>query len=139
MENCIYKFLDINKNVIYVGKAKKLKARLSCHKHLPIECYKSISYVQYIRLKDYDLSDFIECYFIQKYKPIYNKTFNKGDKIFYIEELDRRNWRYYHEYSKHICIEDLKSIKEEEKAVEEYWRKIVDKASESYNIDGLFF
>lgn len=39
MENCIYRFLDINKKLLYIGKAKNLEERLSNHNHLPIECY----------------------------------------------------------------------------------------------------
>ena len=130
MENCIYKFLNVNKEVIYVGRAKNLKNRLSGHRHLPIECYKSITYVQYIKIYDENLLDFIECYFIQKYKPIYNSKFNKSDKIFYIDELDKRKWRYYHEYYKHIHIDNLELIKKEEEVERERWLEIVNKASE---------
>ena len=114
MENCVYKFLNKNKEVIYVGRAKNLKARLSGHRHLDINCYKSIEYVQYITVKDVNLLDFIECYFIQKYKPKYNSIFNKGSKVFSIDELDRRKWRFYKEYKKHIHISNLEHIKKEE-------------------------
>nr|DAQ07690.1 MAG TPA: GIY-YIG nuclease superfamily protein [Caudoviricetes sp.] len=33
MENCIYRFLDINKKLLYIGKAKHLEERLSNHNH----------------------------------------------------------------------------------------------------------
>ena len=51
MKNCIYRFLNKNKEVIYVGKAKDLNKRLSTHKHLDIECYKPF-YVEDVINKD---------------------------------------------------------------------------------------
>ena len=112
MRSCIYKFLDVNKEVIYVGKAKDLKARLSCHRHLPIDCYKNISYVQYITIKDENTLDFIECYFIQKYRPIYNSKFNKGEEVFSIEELDKKRWSFYRDFDKYIIIPSIEKLKD---------------------------
>ena len=42
IENCIYKFLNKNNEVIYVGKSKKLRDRLSAHCHLSSEQYKEV-------------------------------------------------------------------------------------------------
>lgn len=134
MRSCIYKFLDVNKEVIYVGKAKDLKARLSCHRHLPIDCYKNISYVQYITIKDENTLDFIECYFIQKYRPIYNSKFNKGEEVFSIEELDKKRWSFYRDFDKHITIPSIEKIKDAEELENSYYRKLVDEASSSFLI-----
>ena len=48
---------------------------------------RSLSHSVNIKIYDENLLDFIECYFIQKYKPIYNETFNKGDKIAYEKDF----------------------------------------------------
>ena len=134
MKNCIYRFLNKNKEVIYVGKAKDLNKRLSTHKHLDIECYKSIEYIQYTTVKDVGMIDFIECYYIQKYKPKYNSTFNKGNKVFSINELDKKQWRYHREYKKYICTSKLENIKEEERLNKEVWLKKVNEASKNFYI-----
>ena len=35
----IYRFLNNKEEIIYIGKAKKLKERMNNHTHLPKECY----------------------------------------------------------------------------------------------------
>ena len=134
MKNCIYRFLNKNNEVMYVGKAKDLKQRLSTHRHLDIECYKNIEYVQYTPVKDIELIDFIECYYIQKYKPKYNSTFNKGSKVFKIEELDRKQWRYCRDYRRYINISDLDNIRKEHILKKELLYKKVNKASKDFYI-----
>ena len=42
LKNCVYRFLDKNNNIIYVGKAKNLKSRLNSHNHLSEKCYDEI-------------------------------------------------------------------------------------------------
>jgi excinuclease UvrABC nuclease subunit len=72
----VYKFLDDNNNIIYIGKAKNLNHRIINHfgkfGHLPKECYKNISKIEYcIFNTNTDMSIF-EIYMINKYRPIYN-------------------------------------------------------------------
>ena len=137
IENCIYKFLNKNNEVIYVGKAKKLRDRLSAHCHLSSEQYKEVENVKYTRFNDYNVLDFVECYYIQKYKPKYNKTFNKSKEIYIIDKLDRKRWKYFNE----IDFEKkskYKKLDEEREARElEYWNKKVNKISASYFIGGI--
>jgi hypothetical protein len=69
----VYKFLDANDNVLYVGKTtKKLKYRLSGHYHLPKDCYTKISSIEYCTLFSKIDMDLYELYYINKYKPQYN-------------------------------------------------------------------
>ncbi len=32
MQNCVYKFIDANEDVLYIGKCKSLSARFNSHK-----------------------------------------------------------------------------------------------------------
>lgn len=134
MKNCIYRFLNKDNEVIYIGRAKDLKSRLSGHRHLPLDCYKCIYQVQYITFEDENTLDFVECYFIQKYKPIYNSKFNNGEKVFRIEELDKKRWKFYKGFAKHINISTLENIKATEDAESVSRRKLVDIASSNFII-----
>lgn len=133
MEYCIYQFLDKDKNIIYIGKAKNLKNRLTTHNHLPIDCYKSIEYIKYTKVKDKESINFIECYFIQKYKPKYNnKMFTQNNIIYEINELNNIKWRTLKNGKEYIKLNYItkKHIKEEEekKLSQEY----INKASEDF-------
>lgn len=46
----VYKFLDKNDNILYVGKAKELLRRLNGHNHLPKECYDSVEKIEYLHI-----------------------------------------------------------------------------------------
>ena len=134
IENCIYKFLNKNNEVIYVGKAKTLKARLSAHCHLSSKQYEEVENVKYTRFDNYNVLDFVEAYYIQRYKPKYNKTFNKSKEIYIIDKLDRKRWKYFNEIdfkkkSKYKKIDEIKEAEESKR-----WQKIIDKISESYYI-----
>ena len=134
MKNCVYRFLNKDNEIIYIGKAKDLKSRLSGHRHLPLDCYKHIYQVQYTTFEDENTLDFVECYFIQKYKPIYNSKFNNGEKVFRIEELDKKRWKFYKDFAKHINISTLENIKATEYAESVSRRKLVDIASSNFII-----
>ena len=39
MKNCVYRFLNKDNEIIYIGKTKDLDNRIKTHEHLPKECY----------------------------------------------------------------------------------------------------
>lgn len=90
----LYRFLDKNGNVIYVGKTQgKLNDRLKCHNHIMILCYLSVSKIEFCELNtDVDLTIY-EIYYINKYRPIYNKA-DKGIKKMTIQ-LPELEWKEY--------------------------------------------
>ena len=72
MKNCVYRFLNKNNEVIYIGKATDLNQRMKNHNHLPEECYKERIRVEYIKFKTEDDMNLAERYFILKCNPKYN-------------------------------------------------------------------
>lgn len=92
---CIYRFLNKYKEVIYIGKAKKLDNRLRNHNHLPLKCYRECEYIEYIQFKNESDIDFAERYFISKYKPKYNTFMVKNSISFNILEFDELYWETY--------------------------------------------
>jgi excinuclease UvrABC nuclease subunit len=56
IKNCVYKFIDENGLVIYVGKSKNLKTRLLSHKrspHLAKSVYAKVRQIEYISYSKY--------------------------------------------------------------------------------------
>lgn len=92
MDNCIYRFLNNKKEVIYIGKAKNLLTRLNNHNHLPAKCYNETTLIEYIKFKTGDDVDFAERYFIGKYKPKYNTMLKGKTLTFNIQELNINEW-----------------------------------------------
>lgn len=95
MKNCVYRFLNKDDEVIYIGKAKNLKNRLHNHKHLPKECYEERVTIEYIEFKTEDDMDFAERYFIPKYKPKYNYIYATRDLSVVVRDFDKQQWKLY--------------------------------------------
>ena len=106
MRNCVYRFLNKDNKVIYVGKAKDLKSRILNHKHLSEECYKERNKVEYVRFVSEDDMDFAERYYIMKFNPKYNTVLS--NKIFNItsSELDEKMWTEY--TGEEVIVKELK-------------------------------
>lgn len=102
MKNCIYRFLDENSNVIYIGKAKNLKSRLRGHNHLSKECYDEAKKVEYISFKNENDMDFAERYFIHKENPKYNTSLSDKPISINIVSLDMLSWLSYNNHYKNI-------------------------------------
>ena len=92
LTNCVYRFLNKDGQVIYIGKAKYLKQRLSGHNHLPEDCYDEICKIEFCLFDTEDEMDFAERYFIPKIKPKYNTVFKEKIITFEIPKLDSINW-----------------------------------------------
>ena len=86
----VYRFKDCNDEIIYIGKAKSLKGRMSNHNHLPIECYDEVRKVEYIELSNHSEGSIYEVYLINKFNPKYNKVDKRGDIIGF--ELPEKEW-----------------------------------------------
>ena len=69
----IYRFKDINDNIIYVGKTSQaLDKRMAQHfskGHLPKECYSSVARIEYQKYKTESDALVMETYYITKYNP----------------------------------------------------------------------
>ena len=74
----VYRFIDTSNNVIYVGSAKNIDKRLKSHfspkgSNVDKEAYKNTAKVEIIKTDSYGKALDYEQYFINKYKPHYNK------------------------------------------------------------------
>ena len=73
---CVYRFLNFDKEVIYVGKTERIEYRINSHisknSHLPMKCYEEIYKIQFMTLSSTVLMDIKEMYYINLYKPKYN-------------------------------------------------------------------
>ena len=45
MKNCVYRFINKENEIIYIGKSKNLEKRLKGHDHLPNKCYEEIKFI----------------------------------------------------------------------------------------------
>ena len=94
----VYRFLDTTGKVIYIGKTINIHNRMKQHfrtGHLPKECYKSVSRIEYQKYKTESDSLIMETYYITKYNPKYNQL-QKSRDIPNIE-FDEKKWRIYKE------------------------------------------
>lgn len=102
-QNCVYKFMDANNKVIYIGKCKNLKARFNSHKnepHLAKKCYSEVRQIQYISYPSYMDAGVMERIFIAHYQPKYNVQFAKEgvQSIISPEQLDSVEWSFLADY-----------------------------------------
>jgi excinuclease UvrABC nuclease subunit len=62
MKNCVYRFVNENNEIIYIGKAKDLRNRINTHNHLPKECYEERTRIEYTSFETETDMDFAERY-----------------------------------------------------------------------------
>ena len=95
MRFCVYRFLNKDGEIIYVGKTQNLHSRVSGHSHLPKACYEESVKIEFCEFNtEYDM-DFAERYFIPKYNPMYNTMLAEKELTLKIEVLDNMNWCEY--------------------------------------------
>lgn len=92
MKNCVYRFLNKDNEVIYIGKAKDLKLRLRTHSHLSKECYEEKDVIEFIEFDTVDDMNFAERYYIMKFKPKYNTILADKSVNMSLTELDIKIW-----------------------------------------------
>ena len=98
----IYRFIDSNKRILYVGKTNNLDKRFVQHfrknGHLPKECYGSVWKIEYIKVDSELNALLLETYYINKYRPKYNKL-NKTYRATSTDNVNLReikeNWKTY--------------------------------------------
>ena len=114
LTNCVYRFLNKDGEVIYIGKAKNLENRIKSHEHLPKECYLERYKIEYCTFETEDDMDFAERYFIPKYNPKYNTVLKDKSITFEISELNNVEWMLFKEYKKEtsLTVEELSDIRE---------------------------
>ncbi|WP_186326216.1 nucleotide excision repair endonuclease [Priestia megaterium] len=87
----VYRFLDENNKVIYIGRTNNITSRMSTHfsnrGHLPKECYEAVKRIDYMILKTTNDMKIKELYYIGKYKPKFNSN-DKSDVSFVMNELE---------------------------------------------------
>lgn len=90
----LYRFLDKDNNVIYIGKTSNLEARIEQHfskyGHLPKECYDNVRKIEFIKINNKTDMGIEELYYINKYQPIFN-TKDKNSETASIE-IKERKW-----------------------------------------------
>ena len=74
----VYRFIDTSNNIIYVGSAKSIDRRLKSHfsskgSNVDKEAYKTTARVEILKTDSYGKALDYEQYFINEYKPKYNK------------------------------------------------------------------
>ena len=92
-----YRFKDRYDNTIYVGYTGQTMAqRMGQHftkGHLPKKAYKEVAKIEYIHWKTKSDAQIMEVYFINKYKPKYNKQDKRLDNL--TLKLDEKEWKLY--------------------------------------------
>lgn len=138
MKNCIYRFKNKSKEIIYIGKAKELNRRIKAHSHLPAECYEELKTIEYILLKTIDDIDLAERYLVAKNKPKYNEALKNKNISFRIKYLDNKKWTIL-ENSKFYNIDDMlkdevpKTTKKDNETPDLFKKWLCDKYNIKYN------
>lgn len=115
MQNCVYRFLNKDNEIIYIGKAKILKNRLRGHRHLPKECYAEITTIEFSSFQSKYEMDLAERYLIPKYKPKYNIAMSDGIVNLNISEFDNINWINLQDYYKELEEQKKKKLESKQK------------------------
>lgn len=115
MKNCVYRFINVDDEIIYIGKAKNLESRLNNHKHLPEGCYNEMAYIEFTSFSNEHEMDFAERYYIQKLSPKYNTQLASRIISFTSTELDNKEFKVYLVNEKVIeqCKYQMEKIKSE--------------------------
>ena len=99
-----YRFKDKYDNTIYVGyTGQKMGERMNQHftkGHLPKECYQSVAKIEYIKWKTKSDAQVMEVYFINKYKPKFNKQDKRSDTL--TIQLEEKDWKTYQVLKKQV-------------------------------------
>lgn len=84
----VYIFIDKNKKIIYIGKAKNLKKRVTSHfqekEKFPWDFRAQISDIEWFATKNEKEAFLLEANLIKKYQPKYNIELKDGKNYFYV-------------------------------------------------------
>ena len=68
--------------------------------HLPKECYSSVAKIEYIKWKTKSDAQVMEVYYINKYKPRFNKQDKRSDTL--TIQLEEKEWKTYQVLKKQV-------------------------------------
>lgn len=120
MKSYIYRFIDKNQKIAYVGKTNNLNKRYNQHfgkkGHLTKECYNSVWKIEYIKVDSELNALLLETYYINKYRPKYNKL-NKtygptNTNNVNLKEI-RNDWKLYRIVNGSLQHEKIKMSRKE--------------------------
>lgn len=92
MENCVYKFINKNKEIIYISNSQYLQQKLSNQSYCLEECYKELDYIECVKVNSLDEAKCLERYLILKYMPKFNKDSIDINIGFNIDIFDSLKW-----------------------------------------------
>lgn len=95
---CVYRWLNKNGEILYIGKTEKLKSRTKTHLTTNDNHHKWIvdwDRVEYIEFNTYEEITIAEKYFISKEKPIGNTNLKNKNIKKYEGMFDSLNWELY--------------------------------------------
>lgn len=97
----VYRFLNKDNVIIYVGKAKSMESRMLSHlssESILKREYYSIEYVEFEEEKDQMMYEIL---MINKFNPIYN-TQDKFDSNLFISDPFENEWKVWDKISKFL-------------------------------------
>ena len=123
----VYRFIDTSNNIIYVGSAKSIGRRLKSHfsskgSNVDKEAYKTTARVEILKTDSYGKALDYEQYFINEYKPHYNKrdkSHNLNSKVVKNEDEYKHlesKWKVYWKL-KELDTERIKTTKKQDTLV----------------------
>ena len=123
----VYRFIDTSNNIIYVGSAKSIDRRLKSHfsskgSNVDKEAYKTTARVEILKTDSYGKALDYEQYFINEYKPHYNKrdkSHNLNSKVVKNEDEYKHlesKWKVYWKL-KELDTERIETTKKQDTLV----------------------
>lgn len=111
----IYRFIDKDGNVIYIGRTKDIRRRIikehfTCKTHLPNESYFEVEKIEYAEFSNESEQVAYEAILINKEKPKYNIQFKDGGC--FDVNLPKIKWMLF-EWDYENQMETLKALKKE--------------------------
>ena len=98
--NCIYRWVNENNKIVYIGKTKDLVQRTRMHlvarnDELHKKWLTNNLRIEYVSFKEYGDCSVAEPYFIMKHKPIGNSDFMANDISISIPQFDELEWKEF--------------------------------------------
>lgn len=95
VHNVVYRMIDLQGNIVYVGKTNNLSVRINSHANEPKKddwFLKNVYKIEYMQFDEYGDCSMAEIYFIAKFKPKYNTDFYSHKISLNITQFDEQKW-----------------------------------------------
>lgn len=143
----VYRFLNFNNEVIYVGKTCDLSKRIKGHRHLPYSAYIETCKVEYTTFETYDDMEFAEKYYIMRFNPEYCIAHGNKRLSLSFSTLENKEWKPLNittSWTKKMDVE-IESLKRLRKANKEIIKELKKEFAKNPNAkkiiryyDGLY-